>query len=94
VLDYALGAAVHSALDAALAAFGGWTDVDYSADDTGNGGDDNNKDKNGNNEVEIGSGGVVVIGNNQVKGIPLNQAPPQLQNALGNGVRNGLNGGH
>ncbi len=84
-LDVALGATVHNALNSALAAFGDWTDTDYNPGDQGNAG-------GGNGETEVGSGDVVEIGNNQVKTIPLSQAPAPLKNALGNGVRNNLSG--
>ena len=89
-LNQALGAAVHDALANALQALGDYSAANY---DTSGG---SGTGTGGTNEKILGGGDVVQIGGGGgVQSIPLNQAPQPLQNALGNGVRDGLSGaGH
>jgi hypothetical protein len=103
-LDSALSGAVHETLEDALLAVGAFADSSTygdtsTGDSSGGGSDDNKKNKNKNqgaytntpsNEQVIGPGGVVEMGGNGVQQIPPGSAPPQLQNALGNGVLQGL----
>jgi hypothetical protein len=89
----ALGPAVEAALMQALTVLGDWagTGATPAAEATT---DDGKKKKHGESETTLSSGDVVEIGGNgHVQSIPLNQAPKSLQNALSNGVLNGLSPG-
>ena len=83
-LDQALSTAVHNTLLSALSD----VNVVVDADATGA-----QKAETTSNGKLLGDGDVVEIGGGNVKQIPLNKAPKPLQNALGNGVRNGLQPG-
>jgi filamentous hemagglutinin family protein len=88
-LNMALGPAVHTELLNALTTLGDWSGVADTGDDTATAG-------SGDQETTLSGGDVVEItGNGDVKSIPLSAAPKSLQNAMGNGVLNGLPGnGH
>jgi len=88
-LNQALSPEVQGNLTAALNAAG-----DFGANiDGGAGAGTADNDPNTGGETTITSGGVVEIGSSGVQNIPLNQAPPALQVALGNGVLDGLQPG-
>jgi hypothetical protein len=89
-LDLALGQPVRDALNDALSALGDWTGDEATGPSVGEKG----KGVPG-TETTIGSGSVVVIGDDhQVKSVPMAKAPKALQDALSNGVMNGLPKGH
>jgi filamentous hemagglutinin family protein len=83
-LNQALSPIVFQNLSDALATLGDWADA------SGPGGDNTGA---GNQETILSGGDVVEIGDHGVKTIPLGQAPPQLQQALGGGVLNGVSAG-
>ena len=83
-LNQALSGPVRNNLADALKNMGEWTPAGAAAST------DNNA---GGKETTLGGGDVVEIGDNGVKTIPLSQAPQALQNALGNGVEDGLKSG-
>jgi len=85
-LNQALGPAVFHNLQDALQALTGWTD----AGDTGAGDGTANDD----GETILNGGDVAEVGDNGTKKIPLSQAPPQLQQALGGNVLQGMGPGH
>lgn len=82
-LNEALGPAVHNALADALKTIG-----DYNDETAGTG-----AASAGNGETILTGGDFGEIGGSDVQKIPASQAPPQLQNALGNGVLNNLPSG-
>ena len=83
-LDQALSVGVHNTLLAAM------NDVQVVTDS--NAADQDKKKTAGNGQL-LGGGDVVEISAGTVKQIPASQAPPPLKNALGNGVKNGLQPG-
>jgi hypothetical protein len=84
-LNQALSPVVYHSLADALAALGDWA----GADNSGPGGDN----AGGGQETILSGGDVVEIGDNGVKSIPANQAPPQLRNAMSGDVLNGMPAG-
>jgi hypothetical protein len=87
-LNQALGPAVHASLVEALQSSVDWTSTDTTgpAPAAATAGDDG--------ETILSGGDVVSIQDEKVKSIPLSQAPQPLQDALGNGVMNGLKSGN
>jgi hypothetical protein len=85
-LDGALSFTVHATLNDALNSLGDWTDTG-TATTSGN-----PTAKNQPAETLLGAGDVAQVEVGSVKNIPLSQAPKQLQDAMGNGVRSGLSG--
>jgi 2C-methyl-D-erythritol 2,4-cyclodiphosphate synthase len=87
-LNQALGPAVFTALTDALQAADNWADINTNALPT-----DTSAPAASGDETILGAGDVVSVQNHQVTNIPLSQAPEPLQEALGNGVMNGLQSG-
>jgi len=86
-LNQALGPVVFNNLTNALQTLTGWTDTgDTGAGDGTATGDDT--------ETILTGGDVAEVGDNGTKKIPPSQAPPQLQQALGGNVLQGLGAGH
>jgi hypothetical protein len=83
-LNLALSPAVFNLLNQAVTSLGDWTDTSYAPTDDGQQGAGDN------GETLLSGGDVVEIGGNTVKSIPLRQAPVPLQQALGNGVLDGM----
>jgi hypothetical protein len=83
-LNQALGPIVFHNLADALATWGDWVDTSEP---------DNDNTGGGNQETILSGGDVVEIGDKGVKSIPLGQAPPQLQKAMGGDVLNGVSSG-
>jgi filamentous hemagglutinin family protein len=86
-LNQALGPVVFHNLQDALKDLG-----DFAAADLPGSSDDNTAGGGG-QETILSGGEVAEIGGKGVKNIPLAQAPPQLQNALGGGVLSGMPAG-
>jgi filamentous hemagglutinin family protein len=87
-LNQALGPEVRNSLADALQDIGDWTQIDTNVTGPSSDGTDG-----GDQETILTGGDVVQIEDKKVKSIPLSKAPKQLQNALGNGVLNGLPSG-
>jgi hypothetical protein len=83
-LNQALSPIVFQNLSDALVTLGDWADASGPSGDNTAPGDQ---------ETILSGGDVVEIGDNGVKTIPLGQAPPQLQKAMGGDVLNGVSAG-
>ena len=83
-LSAALGPVVYQSLADALANWGDWSAPDLVP----------NADNGDEAETIITGGDVVEITKKTVKNIPANQAPQQLQNAMGGDVLKGMGPGH